>query len=163
MQLSENEIAFFRYRNRLLAGVCISCGKGKARFTTDGQGPMNVPVENVVLVRGVRTDSPREAARMWTAAEAAGADMDLSEIWDLVQEEPEVWRLEDLGELCLGADVSTGDLGALLLRLEVGDYFVSEDGGYRPLSASDRTRQLETSEREAARQAQRELFQHSSL
>jgi exoribonuclease II len=159
-QLSENEIAFFRYRNRLLAGVCVSSGKGKVRLTPDGQGPMNVPAENILLATGVRAGSPKAAAALWEKAEAGAEELDLSEVWDLVRDETDVWGLEELAELCYGEDATMDARASLLLRLESGDWFAAAETGYRPLTAAELDERKEAAGREAERQARQELFEN---
>ena len=65
----EGEIAYFRYRNRLVVGGFLSSEGGKYRFSTSGRGALNVPRENVVLLTRKIAGNQGEA-NAWMAQDA---------------------------------------------------------------------------------------------
>jgi len=159
ISVRENEICFFRYRNRLLAGVCLSVERGKARFATSAKDTVNVPVENVVLATGEMGQDGGAAARWWARAEAQSAEMDLAEVWELVQDEGEVWLVEDLADLYFDDAAPPNRLAALIVYLEQGRFFKADETGYRPLTEAEVAERQEAEAREQAREAERALFQ----
>ncbi|MDA0745173.1 MAG: RNB domain-containing ribonuclease [bacterium] len=159
MLLKENEIAFFRYRNRLLAGVCLAREKGKARFAVSAKEAVNVPLENVLLTTG-QVSADAGVAEAWMArAEADGAPFDLIEVWDLVREEGTVWQLAELAEFYFQDGVAPEHLGALLMHLEACDYFERNEAGYRARDEAEVEQKREEKVREAAREEEKTLFQ----
>ena len=156
--IQENEIVFFRYRSRLLAGICHSTSGGKIRFSTPGQGSVSVPAENVLLATDATAADAREAAKWWDAAVADGEGIDLEEIWDLVREEGEAWPLEGLSELYHDGEATPKQLAALLVHLEDSRYFEGCETAYRPLSEDEVAERREAEAREAARAEERLRF-----
>ncbi len=156
--LKENEVAFFRHRNRLLAGVCLSVGRGKARFATPAQGTVNVPVENVLLATGA-VGGDREAAAWWEQAAARSAEMDLEEVWDLVRDEGESWGVEELGDFYFEDGVRPDRLAALLVHLEACPYFEANGETYRPMTEAEVAEAQEAEARAQARAKEQALFQ----
>ncbi len=154
----EGEIVFFRYRNRLLAGACLSVERGKARFATPTQGTVNVPVENVLLATGA-VGGGREAAAWWERAEAEGAEMDLEEVWDLVRDEGESWGVEGLGDFYFEDGVRPDRLAALLVHLEACPYFEASGETYRPMTEAEVAEVREAEARAQARAKEQALFQ----
>ena len=159
VSVRENEVCFFRYRNRLLAGVCLSVERGKARFVTSARDTVNVPVENVLLATGEMGQGGGAAAEWWARAEAQSAEMDLAEVWELVRDEGEVWLARDLADLYFGDAVPPDRLAALIVCLEQGRFFKADEAGYRPLAEAEVAERQEAEAREQAREAERALFQ----
>ena len=96
---TENEIVLFRYRNRLLAGVCVNISHTRARFAVSAKTSLNVPLENILQPTG-RVGRDKSAGKAWfKRAERASAAMDLRELWELIVEEDEGWHLRELAEL----------------------------------------------------------------
>ncbi len=155
----EGEVAFFRYRNRLRSGVCVSVERGKARFATSAKETVNVPVANVLLATGAIVEDRRGAAAWWSQAEVEGAEIDLQEVWDLVRDEGEAWQAEDLAGFYFGDEVTPVQMAALLVYLEESLYFEANGKGYRPLSEAEVAQRREAEDREKARAEERALFQ----
>ncbi|MDP6778936.1 MAG: hypothetical protein QGI83_19440, partial [Candidatus Latescibacteria bacterium] len=156
--IQDNEIVFFRYRSRLLAGICHSESGGKIRFSTPGQGSVSVPAENVLLVTGETASDPKGAARWWSTAAEDGQDIDLEEVWDLVRDEGEAWPLEGISELYYDGEATTRQLAALIVHLEDSRYFEARKEVYHPLSEDQAAQRREAEAREAARAEERERF-----
>lgn len=139
MAVTENEIAFFRYRNRLMAGVCLSSSGGKARFATARRETVITPVRNVLLCTGDTAGDWTRAAEWMTRAEDESEGIDLVDAWELVRDETDVWTVDGLADLYFGGEPTTSQLAALLVQLEQNLYFEAErrGGGYRALSEEE--------------------------
>ena len=162
MAISENEIAFFRYRNRLLAGVCLSSRGGKVRFATTRKETVTTPVENVLLRTGETAGDWTGAAEWMLRAEAGSEAIDLEDAWELVRDEADVWTAEGLADLHFGGNVTTHQRAALLFRLEQSLYFEPDrrGGGYRALSDEEVQARRAAEARHAARIEEKARFQH---
>jgi len=153
-----NEIAFFRYRNRLLAGVCLSATRAKLRFAVSLREVVNVPADNLLLATGSSADDPRQAKTWWDRAVEESAEIDLEELWDLVGAEDEAWQAKDLGDLYYSGEVTPREIAALVVHLEGCPFFVPEGAGYRPRSEAEIAEHRAAQEREQAREEERALF-----
>ena len=154
----ENEIVLFRYRNRLMAGVCVNASHTKARFAISSRESLNVPLENIVYKTG-EIGKDKAAGAQWLArAEADGGQVDVSELWELVREEEGVWTLNDLAELYFGDEPAAAQISALLVILETGDYFDAEGRGFRAVDEAEIERRLVLLARAEEREAERAEF-----
>ncbi|MDE3000787.1 MAG: RNB domain-containing ribonuclease [Gemmatimonadota bacterium] len=162
MGIAENEIAFFRYRNRLMAGACLSSRGGKARFATAPKETVITPVENVLLRTGETAGGWKGAVEWMSRAEAGSEGIDLEVAWELVRDDADVWTAQGLADLYFGKNVTTEQLAALLFRLERDLYFEAErrGGGYRALSDEEVHARRAAAAREAARIEEMARFQH---
>ncbi len=162
MAVTENEIAFFRYRNRLMAGVCLSLRGGKVRFTTARKETVNTPVENVLLRTGETAGDWTGAAEWMARAEEESEGIDLQDAWELVRDDLEIWTVDGLADLYFGGDVTPDQRAALLVHLEQNLYFEAErrGGGYRALSGEEVQARQAAAGRQAARAAEKARFQH---
>ncbi|MDE2888849.1 MAG: RNB domain-containing ribonuclease [Gemmatimonadota bacterium] len=160
MAVTENEIAFFRYRNRLMAGVCLSSRGGKARFATARRETVITPVGNVLLCTGETAGDWSRAAEWMSRAEDESEGIDLADAWELVREEADVWTVDGLADLYFGDDVTTNQLAALLVQLEQDLYFEAEKRGrgYRALSEDEVLARKAAVVRNAARSAEKDRF-----
>ena len=154
----ENEIVLFRYRNRLTAGVCVNVSHTRARFAVSARTSLNVPIENILQTTG-HIGRDKSAGMAWfTRAEAASADIDLCEIWELVAEEDEVWHLSELAELYYNHAPASAHMSAFLIALETSVYFDAEDRGFRAVDRAEVDLRLEMVARAEEREAERERF-----
>lgn len=162
MVILENEIAFFRYRNRLMAGVCLSSRGGKVRFATARKETVITPVENVLLCTGETAGDWTGAAEWMSRAEVGSEGIDLEDAWELVRDEADVWTAEGLADLYFGGNVTADQRAALLVGLEQNLYFEAErrGGGYRALSDEEVHARRAAAARQAARIEEKARFQH---
>ncbi len=155
----ENEIALFRYRNRLMAGVCLNASRSKVRFALSPKESVNVPFENVLLLTG-QMASEKVAGQAWFEnAERESAHIHLAETWELVREEEDSWALWDLADLVYGDSPTPGQVAALLMALDRGDYFEADGRLFRPLDETRVFERLAAIEREREREGERARFQ----
>ena len=161
MAVSENEIAFFRYRNRLMAGVCLSSRGGKVRFATARKETVNTPVQNVLLCTGETAGNWTAAAEWMARAEEKSEAIDLEDAWELVRDDADVWTVDGLADLHYGEDVSPDQLAALLVYLEQSLYFEAERRGvgYRALSEDEVRTRRAVARRQAERVEEKARFQ----
>lgn len=161
MALMENEIAFFRYRNRLMAGVCLSSQGGKVRFATARKETVNTPAGNVLLCTGEAAADWTAAAAWMSRAKAESEGIDLEDAWELVRDDADVWTVDGLADLYFGGDVTPDQRAALLVRLEQNLYFEAErrGGGYRALSEEAVQGRRSAARREAERAEVKAQFQ----
>ena len=110
--IQEHEIAFFRYRNRLAAGICLKESQGKARFAVTSRESVNVPLGNVLLGTGESAAGPREAEKWWDRANSESEQIDLEELWQLVHEEENPWSVADLADFYYGDSPSKRQIAA---------------------------------------------------
>ena len=160
MAVTENEIAFFRYRNRLMAGVCLSSRGGKVRFSTARKETVNTPVENVLLRTGETAGDWTAAAQWMARAEEESEVINLEDAWELVRDDADVWTVDALADLYFEGDVTPDQRAALLVHLEHNCYFEAErrGGGYRALSDEEVQARRAAAGRQAARAAERARF-----
>ena len=158
----ENEIAFFRYRNRLMAGVCLSSQGGKVRFATNRKETVNTPVGNVLLCTGEAAADRTGAAAWMSRALAESEAIDLEDAWELVRNDADVWTVDGLADLYFGGDVTQEQRAALLVHLEQSLYFEAErrGSGYLALSEEAVQDRQAAARREAERLEEKTRFQN---
>ena len=154
----ENEITLFRYRNRLMAGVCVNISHTRARFAVSARTSHNVPIENILQTTG-HIGNDKTAGTAWlNRAEATSADIDLYDLWELVVEEDEIWHLDELAELHDNYTPTSEHLSAFLVALETSIYFDAEGRGFRAVDRTEVSHRLEMVARDKEREAEREVF-----
>ena len=160
MDVMENEIAFFRYRNRLMAGVCLSSRGGKLRFATARKETVTTPVENVLLRTGETAGDWTGAAEWMSRAEQGSEAIDLEDAWELLRDDADVWTVDELADLYFGGNVTADQRAALLVHLEQNLYFEAErrGGGYRALSEEEVRARQASAVRLAARVEEKARF-----
>lgn len=154
----ENEIVLFRYRNRLMAGVCLQVSRAKVRFAVSPKESVNVPLENVLLCTGQMAESKNDSIKWQDEIERASQEVQLSELWTLVCEEEDVWAFEELAELYFGDDVDTNQLATFVMALERGDYFEANGSGFCALDAEAISTREANAVKEEAREEERLKF-----
>ena len=127
----ENEIALFRYRNRLMAGVCVNISHTRARFAVSARASHNVPLENILQTTGHIGNDKSAGAACLNQAEATSIDIDLCDLWELVEEENEIWRLNEMAELYYNNAPTSEQMSAFLVALETSAHFDAEGRGFR--------------------------------
>lgn len=154
----ENEIALYRYRNRLMAGVCVNISHTRARFAVSARTSHNVPLENILQATG-HTGNDKTAGTAWlNRAETTSADIDLCDLWELVVEEDEIWNLNELAELYYNHTPTSEHISAFLVALETSTYFDAEGRGFRAVDRSEVSHRLEIVARGKEREAEQEAF-----
>ena len=154
----ENEIALFRYRNRLMAGVCVNISHTRARFAVSARTSHNVPIENILQTTG-HIGNDKTAGTAWlNRAETTSADIDLCDLWELVVEEDEIWDLNELTELHYNHTPTSEQMSAFLVALETSAYFDAEGRRFRALDRTEVSHRLEIVARDKEREAEREAF-----
>ncbi len=154
----ENEIALFRYRNRLMAGVCVNISHTRARFAVSTRTSHNVPIENILQTTG-QIGNDKTAGTTWlNRAEATSTDIDLSDLWELVVEEDEIWDLNELTELYYNHTPTSEQMSAFLVALETSVLFDAEGRRFRAVDRSEVSHRLEMVARDKEREAEREAF-----
>ena len=157
--LQDREIVLFRYRNRLLAGVSQGVARGKMRFALSKKEAVNVPAENLLQATGVCADNLAAGERWMAEAEATSHTIKLHEVWDLVQDEGEVWEVADLAELYFDGAATPQQMSAFLIHLETSSYFAPKGKRYFPLGESEVAQRRADEARQAARAAEQTLFE----
>ncbi len=154
----ENEIALFRYRNRLMAGVCVNISHTRARFAVSTRTSHNVPIENILQTTG-QIGNDKTAGTTWlNRAEATSADIDLCDLWELVVEEDEIWDLNELAELHYNHTPTSEQMSAFLVALETSIHFDAEGRRFRATDPAEVDHRLEMVARDKEREAEREAF-----
>ena len=154
----ENEIALFRYRNRLMAGVCVNISHTRARFAVSVRASHNVPLENILQTTGHIGNDKSAGAAWLNQAEATSIDIDLCDLWELVEEENEIWRLNELAELYYNNAPTSEQMSAFLVALETSAHFDAEGRGFRAVDPAEVDHRLELVARDKEREAEREAF-----
>lgn len=155
----EGEIAYFRYRNRLMVGGFLSSEGGKYRFSISDRGALNVPRENVVLLTRKIAGNQGEANAWMAQVEEAAAALNLEEVWELVKDEKEAWNLNGLADLCLEDRPEPVALAGLLVCLENSGFFQYSESGYLALTDEEVEANREKELKESARAQEKRLFQ----
>lgn len=155
---TENEIVLFRYRNRLLAGVCVNISHTRARFAVSAKTSLNVPLENILQTTG-HVGQDKSAGKAWfKRAEAASAAMDLRELWELIVEEDEGWHLRELAELYYAHAPTPEQMSAFLIALETSVYFDAAGRRFHAANRVEVDRRLKMAALAKEREAERERF-----
>jgi exoribonuclease-2 len=154
----ENEIVLFRYRNRLLAGVCLQVSRTKVRFAVSSKESVSVPLENMLLPTEQMAESKNEASKWQELMEKESQDIGLEELWTLVSEEEGVWSFEELAGLYFSDEVSPQQQATFVLALERGDYFQPDGRGFRALDAETIAVRGAETQKEEAREVDRLEF-----
>ena len=154
----ENEIALFRYRNRLMAGVCVNISHTRARFAVSARTSHNVPIENILQTTGHIGNDKTAGAAWLNRAETTSADIDLCDLWELVVEEDEIWHLNELAELYYNNTPTSEHMSAFLVALETSIHFDAEGRGFCAVDRTEVSHRLEVIARGKEREAEREAF-----
>jgi exoribonuclease II len=154
----ENEIVLFRYRNRLLAGVCLEASRTKVRFAISAKESVNVPLENVLLPTEKIAVSKQEAIKWQAQVEDESQAIHLDELWALIAEEEGLWSFDDLAGLYFSRDPGPQERATFVLALERGDYFYPEGRAYRPQSPETISERVALAHKEEEREADRLRF-----
>lgn len=154
----ENEIVLFRYRNRLMTGVCLQVSRTKVRFAVSAKESVNVPLENVVLPSAQIAENKNGAIAWLKEIENGSEDVLLDELWALVSEEEGVWAIDELAGLYFSEDASVAQLATFVVALERGDYFEPEGAGFRALDAKTIAERETNAQKEEEREADRLAF-----
>ena len=154
----ENEIALFRYRNRLMAGVCVNISHTRARFAVSARTSHNVPIENILQTTGHIGNDKTAGAAWLNRAEVTSTDIDLCDLWELVVEEDEIWSLNELAELYHNNTPTSEHMSAFLVALETSAHFDAEGRGFRAVDRTEVCHRLEVVARGKEREAEREAF-----
>ena len=115
----------------------------------------NIPLERIALATGIVMAGQEELEIFSVECDALATSIDLSDVWKVLAEDADIFRLEDLAELYWGAAPSQAQLAALSLYLDRDhDLFVHGPGGYLPRTVNEvkgiHASRLRQSEREAA-------------
>lgn len=155
----ENEIVLFRYRNRLMAGVCLQVSRTKVRFALSPKESVNVPLENVLVPSEQMAENKSEAAKWQEIVEGASQNIQLEELWSLVSEEDGLWAFEELADLYFNGEMDAEAQARFVVALDRGDYFEADGRRFRALDAETiREREL-AAQKEEAREAERLQFE----
>ena len=154
----ENEIVLFRYRNRLLAGVCLQVSRTKVRFAVSPKESVNVPLENVLVPTEQMAENKNEAGKWQATVEEASRDLDLEELWTLVAEEDGVWSVDELADLYFGDAVDAQQQAMFVWALERGDYFEADGRGFSALDERTIAERELAAQQEEEREADRLRF-----
>jgi exoribonuclease II len=154
----ENEIVLFRYRNRLMAGVCLQVSRTKVRFAVSTKESVNVPLENVVLPTEQIAESKNKAIAWLKGIEKISEELQLDELWSLVSEEEGIWSVDELAGLYFSDDANVEQLATFVVALERGDYFESEGPGFRALDPKTIAEREANAQKEEEREAERLEF-----
>ncbi len=141
-----------------MAGMCVNVSHTRARFAVSERASLNVPLENILHATGhIGTDKAAGVAWLDRAKDAS-ADIDLCEIWELVEEEDEVWHMNELAELYYDHAPASEQTSAFLVALETSAYFDAEGRGFRAVDRAEVERRLKIVARAEARETEREAF-----
>jgi exoribonuclease-2 len=155
----DDEIAFFRYRNRLMSGVFHSGESGKVRFKISAKESLNVPKENVVLLTGEIARNQGEAKAWLEKVEQWTLTLNLEEVWELIKEENEAWSLVGLADLCLEEGATPLAFAGLLVGLDNSSFFKYSKDGFLALTDEEVAEIRAAEEKESARAEEKGLFQ----
>ena len=94
-----------------------------------------LPAERVVLNTGISAGDEQEVTRIQEISEGISAELNVSELWEVVRDEAAILSLEDLAELLWGDDASATQRIGLLIHLDQDHlYFTRDAKGYTPRS-----------------------------
>ena len=99
----------------------------------DAKRQARIPHDRILLTTGLVVGAEEEAEGFREQCHALSSDVELSEVWEVVLDEPAPMGLESLAELHWGSAPDAAHLVAVLLHLEEGsDYFIRGEDGYTP-------------------------------
>ena len=138
--------AILQYVEKTQTRVTLALGRNKQA---------KLPMNRVLYATGVVPAGYEEFVEFRDKAEQASNEIDLSDLWEVVVEDPAPLSTDDMADLYYG-DASPVRRAALILYLDRGcDYFVPHDRGYLPqtpeaLQSLRERRRRETENAEAA-------------
>jgi len=124
----------------------VSVGLGRNKIA-------RIPRERIALATGIVMASQDDLEGFRAECEALATSIDVSDVWEVVAEEADSFRLEELADLHWGGTASQAQLAALALYLDRNsDLFVRGHESYSPRTAGE----VEEIQDRRRRQAQRE-------
>ena len=131
--MEPGEIVVVRLKGGLTVARHVAVSDGRIRVAVGRNREARVPVDRLALATGMIAAEPEGLAEIRSACEAAASRIDLSEVWEVVRDEPDRLGLDELAELYWGAGHRPVDRVALLLHVDRGtDYFSTDGDAYVP-------------------------------
>lgn len=123
-----------------------------------------LPAERVVLSTGISAGDEQDVARFQELSEGISAEIDVSELWEVVRDEGAALSLEELAELYWGDEPEAAQRIGLLIHLDDNHlYFTRDANGYTPRSQAALDDLVARREREAQNEkSAAELVAHLS-
>ena len=122
----------------------------QVRVSVERNRQARLPLDRVILATGITASEDEEVEEFRDRCEALAAEIDLTDVWDLVRDEAAPSSLDDLVLLYWGPPVGPAHRVAMLLHLErTSLYFVGDEQGYRPRTQDSVRETLARREREA--------------
>lgn len=119
-----------------IARVVDAAAGGRVRLALRRKKEARLPSERIILWTQIIADGEDEVSEFRERCDQIAADMDITDLWEVVSDEQTAFALDDLSELYWGASVSAEQRVALLLCLDRDSlYFESGKGGYTPRTA----------------------------
>ena len=121
-----------------------------------------LPAERVVLSTGISAGDEQDVNRLQEQSEGISAEIDVSELWEVVRDESVALGLDELAELYWGDEPEAAQRIGLLIHLDHNQlYFTRDAKGYTPRSRSALDDLVAKREREARNeQSASELVAH---
>ena len=127
---------------------------GRVRVAIGRNREAQLPPDRVIMWTGLVPDADRDVEELRETAERLSAEIDLREVWELVNEEPGTSSTDDLAGLFWGSGSSLPQKVAIVLHLAREPlYFQEVEGGYRAQSEDAVREVLERRERDARNRA----------
>ncbi|PKL75866.1 MAG: hypothetical protein CVV27_13190, partial [Candidatus Melainabacteria bacterium HGW-Melainabacteria-1] len=153
----------FLNKNQVMVGVCLQINTGQVRVLTEQNKETNLSDRKILHVLDQRMPGSAsrldkvETMKQWsTRCVSHGLEVDLATLWEVLEGETEVQRIQDLAEMCFS---QSGDLErSALLRALVEDriYFERKgEEGFAPRSRDKVQMVIEQQARESQRKQAR--------
>ncbi len=157
--MEPGELLVVRMSGGVSIARCIALERDRVRIAVSRNREARLTVDRVALATGVSAASPEAEDEFRLRVDKALADIDLAEVWDVVEADGGTISLDDIAELHWEDLPDTAHRVAMLLYLErEGLYFVRDDDAYAPRPRKSVEETLERRRREAENdQAAQEL------
>ena len=138
--MQPGEIVIARMRGGARIARCTVAGRGgdQVRVSVGRNREAALPSKRIALATGVTAAGHEELEKFQRRCEALVPDVDLTEVWEVVRDQPDPVTLDDLADLLWGTSHDATEKVALLLRLDRTDlYFVNDNERYIPRSQEE--------------------------
>ena len=152
--MKPNELVAARMSGGITIVRVVDVDASRVRVAIRRKKVARLPSERIVLSTQVFAQADAEVETFRRQSEDIAADVDIAELWEVLNDEQDALPFDDLSELYWGGDATPAQQVALLLCVERDSlYFESGKNGYTPRAPSAVQETIARRERQAQQAA----------
>lgn len=152
--MKSGEIVVVRLSGGLSVARFAAMEASRVKLTLGRNKEAKIAADRVVFETGIEATQDAQVDQFKDECSEIANEIDVTEIWEVVRDEPESLDLEEFADLYWGSDADASRKAALLFYLNENNlHFVTEGGSYKPRT-EDAVEEILARRRRDAEQAQ---------